>query len=96
MARDALRSYANCSGMSLPKEVLASTIYALFATNSGASKAIAAQYLACLLEARQQKGQLSSATLRAMLPPYLVRAIDYVTIINAGDTGAKEETAPRE
>jgi len=94
VARDAMRSYANLSGMSSPKEVLASKIYALFATNSVASKAIAAQYLACLLEARHRKGQLSSETLRAMLPPYLVRAIDHVTVMNTGDTGAKEETAP--
>ena len=96
VARDAMRSYADLSGESPPKEVLASKIYALFALNFVASKATAAQYLACLLEARQRKGQLSSATLRAMLPSYLVRAIDHVTLRSSGDTGANEDAAPRE
>lgn len=58
---------------------LASHIYAKFTKGTKASKAIAAQYLAELLEKQRQSGKLSEAQLREMLPEYVVGAIDYVT-----------------
>lgn len=60
-----------------PPEVLAAQVYALFV--GGASKAVAAQYLAALLERDAAKGRRDAAGLRAALPPYLVGAIDYAT-----------------
>lgn len=52
-------------------------IYAKF--KSGSSKAIAAQYLAALLDRASARGWYSIDTLRAALPPYVVEAIDYAT-----------------
>jgi putative ATP-dependent endonuclease of OLD family len=92
VAADAARSFAALSVNNPPKEELASRVYALFARNSALSKATSAQYLACLLEARKKKGQLSAAALRSALPPYLVSAIDYVTIQDADDGGPGEKT----
>lgn len=60
------------------RETLGSHVYALFEAN-GASKAIAAQYLAELLERDLESGQLDPDTLRSLLPPYVVAAIAYVT-----------------
>ena len=82
VARDALRSFADLTNRKLPKEELASHIYAVFAR---ISKATAAQYLACLLEGHRKKGHLSPASLRLALPPYLVGAIDHVTLQKADD-----------
>jgi putative ATP-dependent endonuclease of the OLD family len=45
----------------------------------GASKAIAAQYLAMLLEHAARRNRQKVDTLRAALPPYVVAAIDYAT-----------------
>ncbi len=75
------------------REVLASHVYAMFAKD-GASKAIAAQYLAEILEdeikeqkmteqiAEERKKEnkpLTRETLQDNLPSYLVEAIEYVT-----------------
>ncbi|AUV04998.1 ATP-dependent endonuclease (plasmid) [Enterobacteriaceae bacterium ENNIH2] len=60
------------------KETLASHVYALFEV-AGASKAIAAQYLAELLERYFQSGQLTPDKLLGLLPAYVVAAIAYVT-----------------
>jgi putative ATP-dependent endonuclease of OLD family len=60
------------------EEVLASKIYARFAKD-GVPKTIAAQYMASRLQGKCDKGELTSADLRAGLPKYLVDAIDYVT-----------------
>ncbi|MDV2903552.1 AAA family ATPase [Phytobacter diazotrophicus] len=60
------------------KETLASHVYALFEV-AGASKAIAAQYLAELLERYIQSGQLTPDKLLGLLPAYVVAAIAYVT-----------------
>ena len=75
----ALNSYAELAERKLPREELASQVYALFATGSAPSKAIAAQYLACLLKGRRRKGELSPDALRQVLPKYLVAAIEYAT-----------------
>ncbi len=60
------------------RETLGSYIYALFEAE-GASKAIAAQYLAELLEEETKAGTLTALSLRKLLPPYVVAAIAHVT-----------------
>lgn len=60
------------------QETLGSHVYALFEAG-GASKAIAAQYLADLLEKDVKAGELDADTLRDLLPPYAVAAIAHVT-----------------
>jgi len=60
------------------QETLGSHVYALFEVD-GASKAIAAQYLAELLEKDVKAGELDASTLRNLLPPYAVAAIAHVT-----------------
>ncbi|QEQ23881.1 AAA family ATPase [Achromobacter xylosoxidans] len=60
------------------QETLGSHVYALFEVD-GASKAIAAQYLAELLEKDVKAGELDADTLRDLLPPYTVAAIAHVT-----------------
>lgn len=62
---------------SLTREEISTLVYAKF--RSGVSKAIAAQYLAAILDRRTRQGRLTSAALRAALPPYVINAIDYVT-----------------
>jgi putative ATP-dependent endonuclease of OLD family len=58
------------------KELLATKVYALFTTGTKASKPISAQYLAGALEEYKQR---TPEAWRKVLPPYLVKAIDYVT-----------------
>ena len=60
------------------KERLCSHIYRLFKCE-GASKAIAAQYLAEILIKDITDGVFTPQTLRAVLPLYIVNAIDHVT-----------------
>ncbi|HDG1710306.1 MULTISPECIES: ATP-dependent nuclease [Enterobacterales] len=63
---------------SIDQEMLGSHVYALFESD-GASKAIAAQYLAELIEKDVESGTLDSDTLLNQLPPYIVAAISHVT-----------------
>ncbi|AJJ12733.1 AAA domain protein [Yersinia rohdei] len=63
---------------SIDQEMLGSHVYALFESD-GASKAIAAQYLAELIEKDVESGTLDSDTLLNLLPPYIVAAISHVT-----------------
>jgi putative ATP-dependent endonuclease of OLD family len=58
-------------------EVLASNVYAQFVTGSKASKSIAAQYLAKILE--DKFSALQPEQVEQLLPSYLVEAIKYVT-----------------
>lgn len=60
------------------QETLGAHVYALFEAD-GTSKAIAAQYLAELLEKDIEAGELDADTLRNQLPPYAVAAIAHVT-----------------
>ena len=60
------------------QERVAIEIYKLFHSRQ-ASKAIAAQYLAQILEQLNAKNQDFGKKLRTLLPQYLVQAIDYVT-----------------
>lgn len=62
----------------LPKEVLASHVYAKFEAE-GASKAISAQYLAELLEESFQNESLDVDGLCSKLPAYVIDAIGHVT-----------------
>lgn len=94
VTRKALKSFIEVSRNNPTKEEVASHVYALFASNLSISKATSAQYLACLLEARQRKGQLPSATLRSILPPYLVKAIEYVTVAVKDGAGTEKEVTP--
>ncbi len=82
--RDKVESAAREEFAALQKEAsgdqaaLCSKIYALFHTRT-ASKAIAAQYLAELLDNERAEGNHDEATLRENLPTYVVEAIDHVT-----------------
>lgn len=66
----------------LDPERRSTSVYAKFW--GGASKAIAAQYLAALLDRASARGRLSANELRAELPSYVVDTIDYATR-DAGD-----------
>lgn len=68
-------------------EVRASHIYSCFTKGTKASKAIAAQYLATLLEMRIEKKKMTQEQLKDALPPYLVQAIEYVTQSSQVDLG---------
>ena len=59
------------------EEVIASNVYAKF-TKEGASKAIAAQYLAERLQSKHKNGELTTDDLLKRLPKYLITSIDYV------------------
>jgi putative ATP-dependent endonuclease of OLD family len=61
------------------QELIAIGVYQLFRTGN-ASKAIAAQYLAEILEGSSSDPRIS-AVLRKNLPTYIVEAIDYVTSV---------------
>jgi len=77
-------------GTSSPEQ-LASHVYAWFAdTKERVSKPIAAQYLADLLECWIQNSIVTPQTLAEHLPPYLLKAIEYVT--EHLDTKAGEDT----
>lgn len=91
VAMEAATSYAELSDKGLSKEELASRVLALFVTGSEASKAVAAQYLAGLLEARIAKGELSPKALRAAIPPYIAAAIDHVTTEKQPEPAKKQE-----
>lgn len=86
--KGAARDFAALKGATAAKdgctaeEVLASRVYARFVTD-GVSKAVAAQYLAERLQRKYQNGELTSERLSALLPSYLVEAIDYVTGVDA-------------
>ncbi|MGS1016141.1 ATP-dependent nuclease [Allosphingosinicella humi] len=71
----AARDYDELGKLNEPER--ATGIYSLF--HDGASKAIAAQYLAAILDRAAQRGRLTPADARARLPRYLVEAIDHVT-----------------
>ena len=60
-------------------EVLCSRIYRMFHTGSS-SKAVTAQYLSELLPEYCEKNDIDTDGCRDLLPPYIVDAIDYVTL----------------
>jgi putative ATP-dependent endonuclease of the OLD family len=71
-------AYQAVADAALDQEALGSHVYALFEAD-GASKAIAAQYLAELLEKEVKDGAFDADTLRTRLPAYVVAAIAHVT-----------------
>ncbi len=71
-------AYQQLVDAGLDPETLGSHVYALFEVER-ASKAIAAQYLAELLEKELEAGTLTDLALRQLLPPYVVAAIAHVT-----------------
>lgn len=75
VCKNALGSYKAIAG--LPPEERSTWVYAKF--RKGASKAIAAQYLTALLDRSVARGRYSGDALRALLPSYVVGAIDYAT-----------------
>lgn len=79
VAREALRKFRALVDAHPDLETLATHVYAPFVSDSRISKATAAQYLACILQARHARGRMTSGELRAALPRYIVEAIDYVT-----------------
>lgn len=60
-------------------EELSSQVYKEFAVDTKASKAIAAQHLAEILERLSRMKKLNAEQLRGMLPKYVVEAIEHVT-----------------
>ncbi|MBY3186058.1 AAA family ATPase [Rhizobium laguerreae] len=70
--------YSDIAGSVPSNEQLCSKVYARFAKD-GVSKAISAQYLASILADAVGKGDLTPAGLSALLPPYLLAAIEHVT-----------------
>jgi putative ATP-dependent endonuclease of OLD family len=60
------------------RAVLCSQVYRLF-HSGGASKAIAAQYLANALAARGERDDFEPATFAEKLPPYVLAAIAHAT-----------------
>lgn len=94
-------SFAQLEREGLPREVLASNVFALFASDDGskpASKPIAAQYLAELLADKFQNKEFTAKSLRERLPAYLVNAIVYVTMNfeTEGDPPFEKQTAVAE
>jgi putative ATP-dependent endonuclease of OLD family len=67
-------------------EELASQVYAWFAKTK-VSKPIAAQYLAEILEFKTKNGELTAQGLLEKLPPYLIKAIQFVTQPPDSDKG---------
>lgn len=72
------RSYKALISSKVDASTLATHVYAKFEAE-GASKAIAAQYLAECLERLFAKGRMSADDLRGRLPPYILEAIAHVT-----------------
>ena len=87
---DALKGAAISKEGCTPEEVLASNVYAKFARD-GVSKAVAAQYLAELLQKKVKKNELTGDALRTKLPKYLTDAIDYVTRADEEDAAHKAD-----
>jgi putative ATP-dependent endonuclease of OLD family len=81
--RQAMESFKTIQA--LGNEVRSTSVYAKF--HGGTSKAVAAQYLAMLLDRSAAKGRFGNYGLRPLLPPYVVAAIDYATC-RTGDAAA--------
>lgn len=94
--RDAQASFAQLNGQGLPREDLATNVYAPIVLDSRVSKATTAQYLAWLLERKACQEKLGPDYWEEELPPYLVKAIDYVTRHSSSDEDGEEETACNE
>ena len=73
------KEYDEMAARKLPKEELCSLIYEPLGGNNSVSKPKTAQYLSEILLGSVGNGRLTSESLRARLPSYLVEAIVHVT-----------------
>lgn len=89
----ARESFEALSPAELPRDELASRVYALFTTGTPASKAVAAQYLAERLETQLAARELTADGLRSKLPAYLKQAIEHVCPLPAPGPPAEPEGA---
>jgi putative ATP-dependent endonuclease of OLD family len=87
VVKKAVTSYQVLEKRGLSKEQHCSHVYEMFSDGSGVSKAIAAQYLAWLLQ-RGATRRLAADKLRNLLPAYLVNAIEHVTFTPDAEKGA--------
>jgi putative ATP-dependent endonuclease of OLD family len=85
----ALREFRALAKQYPAKDELATHVYKMVL---GVSKATTAQYLASILEYRSKRGKTTATTLRTKLPPYIVAAIEYVTLPPSDET-KQEDTA---
>lgn len=95
VAKDCITDFEALEEQKLSSEIFASHVYALF-EKDGASKAIAAQYLAEHLEDLIEKGKWDAAALLKKLPPYIVQAIEHVTAPFPKEEKPKVDEAPEE
>jgi putative ATP-dependent endonuclease of OLD family len=80
VTRDALKSWSEFMAQNQTDDERASRIFAPLAEKDGVSKPITAQNLARILELPSTRHARTPEQWRAVLPPYLVAAIDYVTV----------------
>jgi len=92
VARQALRDFDVLVGEHPNRDELATYIYEPFINDSGLSKATAAQYLARILQSRHRCGRMTPESLRAMLPRYIVDAIEHVTLAPSDETTEGDST----
>lgn len=92
VARQALREFDVLVGEHTNKDELATHIYEPFINDSRLSKATAAQYLARILRRRHRRGLMTPESLRAMLPRYIVDAIEHVTLAPSEETTEEHST----
>lgn len=78
VVREARKTFATMQGRVTDPEELATYIYATFIVGVAASKAIAAQYLAWLLEWQHKRGKLTEESIKDRIPKYLVAAIEHL------------------
>ncbi|CAA2142176.1 ATP-dependent endonuclease [Hyphomicrobium sp. ghe19] len=88
VTRDALKSWKDLVAQNHTDDELAAHVYATLA-NKDASKPIAAQYLARILELDGKNRQRTAAQWRSKFPTYLVSAIEHVTVQAAQGNGGR-------
>lgn len=79
VAKAAEARFEALEGKGCSKEEICSHIYEPLAVSNPVSKTTTAQYLSELLEWQIDKGKLTRESLRALLPPYVLQAIEHVT-----------------
>jgi putative ATP-dependent endonuclease of OLD family len=92
VARKALRDFDNLAAKHPARDELATHIYEPFINDSSLSKTTSAQYLARILQSRHRRGRMTAESLRAMLPRYIVNAIEYVTLPPSDETNEGDST----
>jgi len=92
VVRQAKRDFVELTSKHSDKDELVTYIYEPFINDSSLSKATAAQYLARILEFLHVHGKMSSESLRARLPRYILGAIEYVTLPPSDETTEGDST----